>query len=56
VLPLPGADGQFTTLLIIAWDVTERKEAEEARRQQAVELQRANEELQQFAYIVSHDL
>ncbi len=56
VAPLPGADGQFTTLLIIAWDVTDRKEAEEARRHQAVELQRMNEELQQFAYIVSHDL
>ena len=37
-------------------DVTERKHAEEKLRRYASELGRANEEVKQFAYIVSHDL
>jgi PAS domain S-box-containing protein len=40
----------------IFWDVTARKRAEEGLRQTAQELARSNEELQQFAYVVSHDL
>ena len=40
----------------IARDITSRKQAEEAQRRLLAEVQRANEELQQFAYIVSHDL
>jgi sensor domain CHASE-containing protein/signal transduction histidine kinase len=34
----------------------ERKRAEDQRRHHAAELERANEEIKQFAYIVSHDL
>ena len=37
-------------------DVTARKQAEEAQSRLLTELQRVNTELQQFAYIVSHDL
>ena len=40
----------------IARDITEQKRLEEELTQRAAELQRLNEELQQFAYIVSHDL
>jgi PAS domain S-box-containing protein len=37
-------------------DITERKEAEEALRQYAAELEASNEELDAFAHTVAHDL
>jgi PAS domain S-box-containing protein len=37
-------------------DITERKWAEEQLKRYAAELEQANEEVKQFAYIVSHDL
>jgi PAS domain S-box-containing protein len=39
-----------------ATDITARRQAEDALIRQTAELQRINEELQQFSYIVSHDL
>ncbi|MGF7119118.1 PAS domain-containing sensor histidine kinase [Methanobacterium oryzae] len=42
--------------LAISRDITERKKSEEERENLINELKRSNEELQQFAYITSHDL
>lgn len=42
--------------LSILRDVTERKQAEQVLARQASELRRSNEDLQQFAYVASHDL
>ncbi len=48
-------DGQ-PAILSTARDITERKEAARRIKQYAADLARSNEELEQFAYVVSHDL
>ncbi|MGF7118215.1 PAS domain-containing sensor histidine kinase [Methanobacterium oryzae] len=43
-------------ILVISHDITDRKRAEERLKDTINELERSNYELQQFAYITSHDL
>jgi PAS domain S-box-containing protein len=52
--PLKSADGVLVTAAIR--DITARKNSEVQLLEKVKELNRSNEELQQFAYIASHDL
>ena len=51
---LTGLKGAL--FISIVRDITERKQAEEALRQRAIELEARNEELDAFAHTVAHDL
>jgi len=53
---IKDAGGQPVGFRGIARDRTERKRAEERLQSYAIELERSNEEVKNFAYIVSHDL
>lgn len=54
--PIFDEDGQLTGSVHVAKDITERKKAEDDRERLLMETERVNKELNDFAYIVSHDL
>jgi signal transduction histidine kinase len=54
--PLRDGDGVPCGGVAAFRDVTARKQADEELRRTVAELARSNEDLQQFAYVVSHDL
>ena len=49
-------DGKFVGSLSMLTDINDRKKADETLKLKLEELARSNEELEQFAYILSHDL
>ncbi|MCK6440481.1 MAG: PAS domain S-box protein, partial [Planctomycetes bacterium] len=55
-IPILDDNGRPLYLLGISEDITERRMAEERLQQRTDELARSNKELEQFAYIASHDL
>lgn len=56
VVPEREADQSIVSVMTIARDVTCLRQAEASTRKLAEELQRSNQELEQFAYVASHDL
>jgi PAS domain S-box-containing protein len=55
-IPVFDSRGEVVGAQGIFWDVTGQKQAQLALAKQAEELARSNEELEQFAYVASHDL
>ena len=56
VSPIYDGTGRLVGASKISRDITERKRAEKALAMQAEQLARSNAELQQFAFVTSHDL
>ncbi len=55
-IPLKDKDGNVHRILAIAHDITDIMEANEKLQALNTELEKSNRELEQFAYVASHDL
>jgi len=54
--PYRDADGAIQGVLTLAIDITDRRDMERYLKAQSDELKRSNTDLEQFAYVASHDL
>jgi len=55
-VPIRNEKGEVTGAITINQEITDRKRAEQERERLLEEVQHSNQELQQFAYVASHDL
>ena len=56
LIPFKDPQGKVISVMGVSRDTTERKRLEESLKASAAGLSRSNEDLQQFAYVASHDL
>lgn len=56
IAPVKGQDGTTTHYIAHKVDITEKREADELMKHMMEDVQRSNKELEQFAYVASHDL
>lgn len=56
IQPIQNIEGEITNFLAIKTDITEAKHTQTRLAALVEELRRSNEELEQFAYVASHDL
>lgn len=56
ITPILEGDGHISRFIHVESDITERKKAEEKMGEYYTYLEKANKELDKFAYVVSHDL
>ncbi len=55
-IPLRDADGEVYSILVVAHDITSIVQANEKLKQLNLSLENSNRDLEQFAYVASHDL
>jgi PAS domain S-box-containing protein len=54
--PIKDEDGNVLQVVHSSRDITERRQAQEERERLLSDLERSNKDLEQFAYVASHDL
>ncbi|BAE52528.1 ATP-binding protein [Paramagnetospirillum magneticum] len=56
IYPVQDGDGEIRRMAVFSRDVTEQRHAQKAIEKALADLARSNAELEQFAYVASHDL
>ncbi|MGE5379228.1 MAG: sensor histidine kinase, partial [Candidatus Aminicenantes bacterium] len=56
IVPLTNREGKLSKYLAIRFDITPQKQIEEEMIKALLDVEQSNSELEQFAYIASHDL